>query len=1116
MPRIFDNLSPETQLIGGLRESMHGATRADFCVGYFNLRGWAGLAEQIDELSSAESPACRVLIGMQRAGRQEVERAFAFVESPQSPDLQTVNRLKQQMAEEFREQLTIGKATNRSEAALRRLRRQILDGKVQIRLFLRHPLHAKLYLVHRTDAVTPKVGFLGSSNLTFSGLSNQGELNIDVPDQDAANKLHRWFNERWDDLRCLDISDELAEIIDRSWAGDKLIAPYHVYMKMVYHLSHEARAGLSEFKIPRDFGAELFEFQKAAVKIAAHHVHKRRGVMIGDVVGLGKTLMATALSRVLQDDLHTETLILCPPNLQSMWQSYAEKHRLFYKIVPTSRVIEELPELRRYQVVLIDESHNLRNPEGLRYRAIRDYIQLNDSRVILLSATPYNKAYTDLSAQLSLFVPPDEDIGIRPEALLREMGEDKFQQLHQCGLRTLRAFEKSEETDDWQNLMRRYLVRRTRGFIQQHYAEWDADGRAFLRLDDGREFPFPDRVPKTVAFAFDADSDDPYPRLFSDDVVDIIDALKLPRYGLGNFIISAPSLKPTPAEREAIKNLGRAGSRLIGFSRTNLFKRLESGGPAFLQSVDRHILRNFVFLHALEHGLDLPIGAMDIRDFDTQFADDDMDDEEVERCGSRSEADYRQVAELAYTRAVNERSRGVKWLRAGLFSDALARDLLHDARALLAILDRCGEWDPAHDTKLLALARLIQETHPREKILVFTQFADTVHYLTEQLQRLGVSDLAGVTAASADPTKAAWRFSPRSNEKLAFAEREGELRVLIATDVLSEGQNLQDGAIIVNYDLPWAIIRLIQRAGRIDRIGQQSPRILCYSFLPADGLEQVINLRGRLRQRLRQNAEVVGTDEAFFEDDGDTRPLIDLYNEKAGILDDADDLGVDPTSEAYQLWKDAIDADPKLQKIIEALPDVVYATKAFAGNAFAPYGVLVYVRTPDGNDALAWRDPMGYIVSESTVEILRTAACLPGTPALPRGEQHHEMVTAAVQHILKEQSAVGGQLGRPTGARFRAYTLLTEYANSLVGTMLPWDAPNLDALKLVIQDLHDHPLRDGARDSLNRLLRSDASAPTIARVAIDLRDRDALSVQTESGETREPKIICSIGLVPAP
>src|SRR5208283_29103 len=154
------------------------------------------------------------------------------------------------------------------------------------------------------------------------------------------------------------------------------------------------------------------------------------------------------------------------------------------------------------------------------------------------------------------------------------------------------------------------------------------------------------------------------------------------------------------------------------------------------------------------------------------------------------------------------------------------------------------------------------------------------------------------------------------NRKRLQVEPKDEFRVLVATDVLSEGQNLQDAHIIVNYDLPWAIIRLVQRAGRVDRIGQMSDKVLCYSFLPADGVERLIQLRSRVRQRLRENAEVVGTDEAFFEDEGERQELADLYNEKAGILDGEADTEVDLASYAYQIWKNAIDANPALQKAI--------------------------------------------------------------------------------------------------------------------------------------------------------------------------------------------------------
>lgn len=125
---------------------------------------------------------------------------------------------------------------------------------------------------------------------------------------------------------------------------------------------------------------------------------------------------------------------------------------------------------------------------------------------------------------------------------------------------------------------------------------------------------------------------------------------------------------------------------------------------------------------------------------------------------------------------------------------------------------------------------------------------------------------------------------------------------------------------VVNYDLPWAIIRLIQRAGRVDRIGQQSPIILCYSFLPAEGVDTIIRLRTRIRARLRQNAEVVGTDEAFFEDESPETVIRDLYNERSGVLNDADGGETDLASYAYGIWKDAKERDPSLERIVPSLP----------------------------------------------------------------------------------------------------------------------------------------------------------------------------------------------------
>lgn len=1123
MPRIFDNI--DLKLLPHLQQTLDVSHRGDFCVGYFNLRGWNGLSDYVGKWDGGDGHQARILVGMHRSPQEELRQLYSLTHADGDLDQQTVLRLKRTLADEFRQQLTIGAPTNADEATLRILRAQLKGGKAVVKLFLRYPLHAKLYLAEREDPNNPTIGFVGSSNLTVAGLKNNGELNVDVLDHDACDKLQRWFDDRWNDKWCLDITEELADLIEDSWARETLVPPHHIYLKMAYHLSREAQTAIAEFSIPRDFGNRLFEFQVKAVQIAAHHLNKRDGVLVGDVVGLGKTLMATALARIFQDDHGTETLIICPKNLVKMWRDYADQYRLIARVMSLSQVQRELPDLRRYRIVLIDESHNLRSREGKRYKAIADYVAKNDSKCILLSATPYNKSYLDLASQLALFVDPTRDLGIRPEAALRQLGETEFIRRHQCSVRSLQAFEKSDEPDDWRDLMRLYMVRRTRSFIQDNYAESDEQGRRYLTYEDGSRSYFPIRVPRTAKFAVnEKDKTDPYVKLYSPATVGVVRSLNLPRYGLLNYVAPQPHSPPTATEAKTLSRLGRAGNRLIGFCRTNLYKRLESGGPAFIQSVERHVLRNFVVLHAVENGLDIPLGTQDADALDTAYNDEDTDEttptlfdqgestddtdgaeSQGAAAGVRDEADFRKRAEEIYNGYAKKFKKRFDWIRPTLFTQSLATDLLTDAQNLIQILTDCGAWEPDRDAKLAALTELLAKEHANDKVLVFTQFADTTRYLTEQLKKRGIRNLEGVTGRSADPTQLAWRFSPESNQKKESIK--DELRVLIATDVLSEGQNLQDCSVIVNYDLPWAIIRLIQRAGRVDRIGQHSDRILCYSFLPADGIETIINLRGRVRQRLKQNAEVIGTDEAFFEDD-DKQPIIDLYNEKAGIYDADADGEVDLASYAYQIWKNAIDADPSLEEKIRQLPDVVYASRPHAGTLTEPEGVLVYMRTAQGNDALAWIDEKGESVTQSQLTILRAAECKPDTPARPRHELHHGLVQKGVDHLVEEEKQFGGQLGRPSGARFKTYERLKAYVTEIKDTL--FETPELTK---AIDEIYRYPLLQSATDTLNRQLKAGIASPQLADLVVGLRDDGRLcQIHDGDDEDHEPQIICSMGL----
>ena len=357
------------------------------------------------------------------------------------------------------------------------------------------------------------------------------------------------------------------------------------------------------------------------------------------------------------------------------------------------------------------------------------------------------------------------------------------------------------------------------------------------------------------------------------------------------------------------------------------------------------------------------------------------------------------------------------------------------------------------------------------------------------------------------------RFSPVSNDRRDHVAPADELRVLIATDVLSEGQNLQDAHVIVNFDLPWAIIRLIQRAGRVDRIGQKSGIIYCHSFWPADGVERIIRLRRRVRARLKANAEVVGTDEVFFEDETSTTAIHDLFTEKNGVLDDDEDGEVDISSYAYEIWKKATDQDPKLKTLIPALPDVVYSTKAHDSTGKAPFGVLAYLKTARGNDSLAWVARNGDIQTESLLTILKAAACAPDTPAIPRLPNHHDLVRTAVQLATDYEKTVGGQLGGPASPVYRTWTRLKSYIESLKGTIFEAQ-DSYQSLVRALEEIYRHGLRDNARANISRRMKENITDPELADLILTLRADGRLCNITEEQDptAAEPRIICSMGL----
>ena len=1097
MPLILDNIERGTE--AELMRTLTSSYRVDAAIGYFNLRGWRLLAEAVDALPERDGPKARILVGIHETPAEEMRRLVRTRKSD-PVDNRTAARLRVETVTEYRDQLQVGLPTVGDETALRLLLRQIEAGDVQVRVHTSHRLHAKLYLCHRDDTAAPRVGYVGSSNLTVAGLREQGELNVDVVDGDATDKLARWFEDRWNDPFTVDAMPELAESLRESWASEDQLEPFVVYLKMAFHLSKEAREGLIEYGLPASMQDRLLDFQAAAVKIAARIVMGKGGAMIGDVVGLGKTLVGTAVARLLQEEQGFETLVVCPKNLTEMWESYLHTYEVRGKVESLSMVHKTLLNARRYRLVIIDEAHNLRSDKRRDHGVLQSYVADNDSRVLLLTATPYNKQLGDLASQLSLFIRPDADLGLRPERAIAEVGAADFELSCNGLTSSLGAFRRSEHLGDWQALMSQYLVRRTRRFVEDNYAQTDEHGRRYLEFGTARRFYFPKRVAmpteRTLA------EDDPAHAMASDDTLDSIRDLLLPRYRLGDYIDAG--FEPSdPAERRLADDLeNSARGNLAGFTRVTMFKRLSSSGPAFIATLRRHRLRNLVAAHALINGLAVPVGSVDNALWAAEVDKDPEDSGDVEALFDSDD----DTAASAYEKLQAKNPAAIRWAPHHMFIDGLAEDLRHDAEVIGEMLERFGAWDSERDGKVTALAGLLIDRYPDAKVLVFTEAADTAHYVWEELLRRGVDAVGVVTGDSENPTALAQRFSPESNSVITDGTpAKNELRVLVSTDVLSEGQNLQDAHIIVNYDLPWAIVKLVQRAGRVDRIGQNSPEVLVYSLMPAESVEDEINLRGRIRERLDENARLLGSDETFFGDPTERQVISGVYDESssyapAGGLDE-----VDPVSMAYEIWRHAKDNHPDLAQRVASLPNIVYSTKHTTTTA-PDTGVLVHTQTVAGADAFAFVEPSGQARRVTPQEALKLAECEPDTPSLPRLDDHHDLTAAALGGPLR--TPTGRATGALQGVRGKVWRRLHDQMDALTDNLL-FTRADLEAAH---DAMNERALYESATQRLAKAVR-DRSVEDLAALVVDLHNDNRLCVPpTPDGTDNEPTIVCTMGL----
>lgn len=759
-------------------------------------------------------------------------------------------------------------------------------NRLEVRVYPKEKLHAKAYLFQPKDAdFAQGLGIVGSSNLSLAGISHNSELNLKTYNAPDVKQLLNWFDELWNDG--LDFTEDFNILLSESWAGTTY-SPQDVFLKAAY-MEYKSKLE-DQHKIDPIWGTmfpELFPFQKKAVDQCLTMIESYGGVIIGDVVGLGKTYVGTALLKYLQLQEY-RPLIICPPPLESMWYKFCTEYEVDAKILSRGKLSQDSFELSqdyKYKdrdLVLLDESHHFRNNNSRQYENLQGFMHVRDAKAILLTATPFSNKVDDIRNQIMLFHPSNKT-QIPPA---NETDLDRY-------------FNKVKKGEaDLVDLLQNIMIRRTRRYVLQQWGDKDENGRDFLKVGDQNKY-FPKREMKTQRYDIDEVYQNNYETILS---YLQPGELTFARYSIGLYV------KDEYKGVELYKELGAAGEKLIGLIRTLLLKRMESSLGAFQKSITHYIQTHEFFLRLLKEGIP-PIGDVsyksiyDLMESDSNY--DAMDDPEI-------------IEEFMKKRA---KAGETKYKIEAFKVEELVCDIEKDIEIFSTINGLISGLTHKTDDKLTKLQKLLDEEYAGKKVLIFSEFTDTARYLNRHLAWKGHKEQ--VDSDKNNLIQCARRFDPDNNPSDdRRSEKSEEISLLISTDVLSEGVNLQAGQVVINYDFHWNPTKLIQRAGRVDRIGSNNEFVTVHNFLLDPEMKKDFGLEESVDTKIDNIQKKIGEDYPILKPDEpvNTNDIYAIYKGDGSVLDKEAENPLEP-SRFEQMLVNVQKNSPQLWDYITSIQD---------------------------------------------------------------------------------------------------------------------------------------------------------------------------------------------------
>lgn len=940
IPDTIDNSQEDKKLANILRKIINENTKVYIATAYFNLEGFDLIKDSL-----IKAKEIKILIGRALSPKDVIDTEI-FLEQLKSEVEERIDEEKEKkLVEEFLDFLK--------------------KDNVEIKIYRKNFFHGKFYIVENIPIIGA-IAITGSSNFTYAGLTSNSEWNVVQKQESAVRETKDKFFQLWNESE--DYKKELIELYS-GWFSP--YTPFEIYMKTLYEYFKDKYLEVSpNDELPSPI--ILADFQKDGYLAALETLEKYNGVLIADSVGLGKTYLAL---RILDDyayKLRQKALIICPAQVRELlWERKLRDYGIRADVETQEKVSRDfdIERYADYDLIVIDESHNFRNSETKRWKNIFETIyQKKNKKVILLTATPVNNTVFDLYNQIRL------------------IAKDKDDFFKSAGISSLIGYfiRADREKDVLYDLLEEIAVRRSRQFIKKFYPNAKIDGEVVR---------FPERKIETVKYNLS----ETYQGIYKE-CAELIENLILASYNIEAYRKEVYKDKEKDMEtlKEVLTKMGwekeKVTSFLMNYGRNValitilkilFLKRLESSVRSFLISIERLLKFQKFFIQVLEKGriLDREIYRKFLLSQEIDEDQEEFIEPILDKLPIFNEEEYE----------VEEIKKAVK----------------KDIETLEKLYEKIFQFKPEKDDKLLKLKEKLKELKGR-KIIIYGYFKDTIRYLYKELredekflQNIGLQEeKISIVDSDVSPEERKdriYRFSPISNERPDYKNTEKEIQILLSTDVLSEGQNLQDVDTVINYDLPWNPVRLVQRVGRIDRLKCPHNIIYVYNFFPEDALESILKIVERLYEKLDSINRSVGLDVSVLGEAPSPKDfgyITRIYKEDKEIFDELE--GLSELTIGEFLKEEVLDFIKEMGKDkLEKIPNGVGSACKKEGYR----GVFVAFKD-DERHYWCYYDLKTKKIIENKLEIMRIIKCSREAQLIPYEINPYEIIKEVKSYLI--------------------------------------------------------------------------------------------------------------------